>query len=344
MDRNILFSIEQNIKRLRAIKTKRIGKRKGKPKKEERRKTRGESCLTIPERQYRHLEKEQILLRVSVLLLLGIGVGEAIAGLYFGSIALVADGIHSLADSVVSMLVLTGILLSRRRPDMAFSHGYARAENLFGLLAAIVMIALGGLMLYESYLAALDPAPIRDAFLAIAVAVLAGSSSLVLALMKIRLSKKSGSLALKIEAYNSVKDGLSSFVVVAGIGLASLGLLYFDALAGIAISVMIIAVGYVSVKESSVVLMDGCLCPGLVDRFSSIALSVEGVLGIRDVRLRKVGRSIAGQATVRLDGSMTVAEAHRVTEGVKKRIINEFGDISDIVLEIEPSKRTPSRA
>ncbi|MEN3060073.1 MAG: cation transporter, partial [Candidatus Methanosuratincola petrocarbonis] len=220
MDRNILFSIEQNIKRLRAIKTKRIGKRKGKPKKEERRKTRGESCLTIPERQYRHLEKEQILLRVSVLLLLGIGVGEAIAGLYFGSIALVADGIHSLADSVVSMLVLTGILLSRRRPDMAF---------------------------------ALDPAPIRDAFLAIAVAVLAGSSSLVLALMKIRLSKKSGSLALKIEAYNSVKDGLSSFVVVAGIGLASLGLLYFDALAGIAISVMIIAVGYVSVKESSVV-------------------------------------------------------------------------------------------
>ncbi|MEN3016822.1 MAG: cation diffusion facilitator family transporter [Candidatus Methanosuratincola petrocarbonis] len=298
----------------------------------------------MPESRYEHLEREQILLRVSVFLLLGIGSGEVIAGLYFGSIALVADGVHSFADSVVSLLVLAGIMISRRRPDRAFSHGYARAENLFGLLAAMVMIALGGVMLYESYLAALDPAPIRNAALAIAVAILAGTTSLALAIAKIMLAKKSGSLALKIDAYNSTKDGLASFVVVGGVALSSLGLLYFDAVAGIAISAMIIAVGFVSIRESSVVLMDGCLCPGLIDRISSIALGVEGVQGVRDLRLRKVGRSIAGQAKIRLDGTITVEEAHRIAEAVKKRIINEFGDISDIMLEIEPSKGTPSRA
>lgn len=298
----------------------------------------------MPESRYEHLEREQILLRVSVFLLLGIGSGEVIAGLYFGSIALVADGVHSFADSVVSLLVLAGIMISRRRPDRAFSHGYARAENLFGLLAAMVMIALGGVMLYESYLAALDPAPIRNAALAIAVAILAGTTSLALAIAKIMLAKKSGSLALKIDAYNSTKDGLASFVVVGGVALSSLGLLYFDAVAGIAISAMIIAVGFVSIRESSVVLMDGCLCPGLIDRISSIALGVEGVQGVRDLRLRKVGRSIAGQAKIRLDGTITVEEAHRIAEAVKKRIINEFGDISDIVLEIEPSKGAPSRA
>ncbi|MEN3065425.1 MAG: cation diffusion facilitator family transporter [Candidatus Methanosuratincola petrocarbonis] len=298
----------------------------------------------MPESRYEHLEREQVLLRVSVFLLLGIGAGEVIAGLYFGSIALVADGVHSFPDSVVSLLVLAGIMISRRRPDRAFSHGYARAENLFGLLAAMVMIALGGVMLYESYLAALDPAPIRNAALAIAVAILAGTTSLALAIAKIMLAKKSGSLALKIDAYNSTKDGLASFVVVGGVALSSLGLLYFDAVAGIAISAMIIAVGFVSIRESSVVLMDGCLCPGLIDRISSIALGVEGVQGVRDLRLRKVGRSIAGQAKIRLDGTITVEEAHRIAEAVKKRIINEFGDISDIVLEIEPSKGAQSRA
>ncbi|MEM4658398.1 MAG: cation diffusion facilitator family transporter [Candidatus Methanosuratincola sp.] len=302
-----------------------------------------EPSLTIPSRQYKHLEMEQVLLRVSVFLLLAIGLGEILAGLYFGSIALVADGVHSLADSVVSTLVLAGIMISRRKPDGAFRHGYARAENLFGLLAAVVMITLGGLMMYESYLAVLDPEPIRDVLLAIVVAVLAGSSSITLALMKIRLAKRSGSLALKIEAYNSIKDGLASFVVVAGIALSSFGLLYFDAIAGMAISVMIIAVGYVSIKESSVVLMDGCLCPGLVERFSTLAMGVKGVAGVRDVRLRKVGRSIAGQAKIRLDGAMTVAEAHRLAETVKKRIISELGDISDIVLEIEPSNGARSR-
>jgi cation diffusion facilitator family transporter len=160
---------------------------------------------------------------------------------------------------------------------------------------------------------------------------------------KLRLAKKSGSLALKVDAYNSTKDGLASFVVVAGVALSSLGLLYFDAVAGIAISVMIIAVGYVSIKESSIVLMDGCLCPGLMDRISSLALGVEGVLGVRDLRLRKVGRSIAGQAKIRIDGSITVEEAHQIVETIKKRIISEFGDISDIVLEIEPSKEARSR-
>lgn len=269
--------------------------------------------------------------------------GEILAGVYFGSIALIADGVHSLADSVVSTLVLAGILISMRRPDGAFRHGYARAENLFGLLAAVVMIALGALMMYESYLAVIDPEPVRDALLAIVVAVLAGALSMALAFMKMRLARSSGSLALKIEAYNSIKDGLASFVVVGGVALSSLGFIFFDALAGMAISVMIVAVGYVSIKESSVVLMDGCLCPGLIDRFSAIALGVEGVRGVHDVRLRKVGRSVAGQAKIRLDATMTVEEAHRVAELVKKRIISELGDIPDIVLEIEPSKGTRSR-
>ncbi|MEJ5292183.1 MAG: cation diffusion facilitator family transporter [Candidatus Methanosuratincola sp.] len=283
------------------------------------------------------------MLRVSVFLLLLIGLGEILAGVYFGSIALIADGVHSLADSVVSTLVLAGILISMRRPDGAFRHGYARAENLFGLLAAVVMIALGALMMYESYLAVIDPEPVRDALLAIVVAVLAGALSMALAFMKMRLARSSGSLALKIEAYNSIKDGLASFVVVGGVALSSLGFIFFDALAGMAISVMIVAVGYVSIKESSVVLMDGCLCPGLIDRFSAIALGVEGVRGVHDVRLRKVGRSVAGQAKIRLDATMTVEEAHRVAELVKKRIISELGDIPDIVLEIEPSKGTRSR-
>ncbi len=303
----------------------------------------GESRLTIPERQYKQFEREQVLLRASVLLLFSIGLGEVVAGFWFGSIALIADGVHSFADSVVSVLVLAGVMISRRRPDSAFRHGYARAENLFGLLAAVVMIALGGLMMYESFLVIMDPVPIRDAFLAIVVAILAGSSSLTLALMKIRLAKTSGSLALKIEAYNSIKDGLSSFVVVAGVALSHLGLLYFDAIAGMAISVMIVAVGYVSIKESSVVLMDGCLCPGLLERFSAIAMGVKGVRGVSDVRLRKVGRSIAGQAKIRMDGGLTVDEAHRIAEEVKKRIISELGNISDIVLEIEPSSYQRSR-
>lgn len=274
---------------------------------------------------------------------MGIGVAEIAYGLLVNSISLVADGVHSLADSIVSALVLAGIVISKRMPNRVFSHGYARAETLFGLLAAVGMVVLGGLMFYESYSVLLSPSPIEGVNLAIAVAVASGVVSLALALLKLHLARSSGSLALRIDAYNSIKDGSASFVVVAGVGLSSLGYIQLDPLAGMVISVMIIAVGYFSIKESSVVLMDGCLCPERIERISSIALSVNGVLGIRDVRLRRLGRSVACQAVVMVDPSATVAEVHGITTALKKRIINEFPDISDIVLEIEPSEPASPR-
>ncbi|MDI9643826.1 MAG: cation diffusion facilitator family transporter [Candidatus Verstraetearchaeota archaeon] len=295
-------------------------------------------------RSYHHIKTEILALRISVAFLLAIGAVEILFGLSLGSIALIADGAHSLADSVVSVLVLVGISISRRRPDRIFSHGYKRAETLFGLLAAVAMMSLGGLMLYESYIALLEPVQIQDSMLAIAVAASAGISSAGLAVYKLGLARRSSSLAMKIDAYNSIKDGGASFVVVAGVWLSSLGFSYFDAVAGMAISFMIITVGYVSIKESSVVLLDGCLCPERLERIASIALRTEGVVGVRGVRLRSLGRSVAGQAVVELDGSLSVAEAHRISSEVKERIISEYGDISEMVIEIEPSGEKRSRS
>lgn len=294
--------------------------------------------MTSYEQRHRQIRTELVALRLSVVLLLSIGAAEVAYGIALESIALVADGVHSFADSAVSVLVLAGIAISRRKPDRVFSHGYAKAETLFGLLAAVTMISLGALMLYESYLALSDPTPIRDMPLAIAVAASAGAASLALAFYKLQLAKRSSSLALRIEAYNSIKDGSASIVVVVGVWMASLGYAYFDAVAGVIISIMIIAVGYVSVKESSVVLLDGCLCPERLERIYSIAMQTRGVAGMSGVRLRRVGRSVAGQAVVRVDGSLSVSDAHEVLSELKRRIISEYRDISELVLEIEPSE------
>lgn len=284
---------------------------------------------------------EERLLKASILVLLAIGAGEVVLGYYVRSIALIADGIHSWADMAVSILVFIGIWLTKRSPDKTFRHGYGRAETLFGLVAAFVMVMLGGIIMYESFLAYLSPVEILDPLLGTSVALLAGTISIAVAYLKWQRAKRTGSEALKVDAVNSIKDGSASFVVVAGIALSSAGLLFFDAIAGLIIGAMIIIVGWVSIKESSIVLMDGCLCGERVKVIFDLAQRVPGVRKMHSLKFRKVGRGIFAEATVQLEGGITVSEAHRIVSELKSMIMREDGEITRVTVEIEPHQEGP---
>jgi cation diffusion facilitator family transporter len=281
---------------------------------------------------------EERLLIISIFVLISIGVIEVVVGYMALSIALLADGAHSFADSLVSILVLAGIRLAKRGPDGKFHHGYGRAESLFGLIASMVVVAIGAIILYESYLAFFTPDQIVYPDLAIGIALFAGVVSMVIALFKLRLARKANSPALKVDAYNSLKDGSASFVVLVALVLASFGFHYFDAIGGVVISMMILAVAYVSIKESSIVLMDGCVCGDVFEVIYSAAEAVPGVKRLRNPKLRQVGRGIIVEAAVELDGGLSVAQAGEITSTIKKSIMDKNPDISKIILEIEPSE------
>jgi divalent metal cation (Fe/Co/Zn/Cd) transporter len=99
-----------------------------------------------------------------------------------------------------------------------------------------------------------------------------------------------GTNPTQVDAYNSLKDGAASFVVIVALILSSLGFHYFDAIGGMVVSVMILAVAYVSIRESSIVLMDGCICGDILEDIYGAAEGVPGVRKLRNLRLRQVGR------------------------------------------------------
>ena len=83
----------------------------------------------------------------SFLVQLMVGFSELIIGVFTLSIALVADGIQSFADAGVSLIVWTGLKLSRRKPDKRFHFGYHRVETLSSIAAALFMAIIGGITL-----------------------------------------------------------------------------------------------------------------------------------------------------------------------------------------------------
>ena len=266
-----------------------------------------------------------------------VGFAEIFMGTVTFSVALVADGIQSFADAGVSLIVWIGLRISGRAPDGKFHFGYHRVETFSSIVAAVFMATLGGIVLYESYREFLNPTTVANAEVAMLVALTAAAISSVLLVYKTRAAKKYGSIALKTDASNSIKDVLTSVTAFLGIALAKyFNLPQTDAIAGIIISMFVFTMVYAIIKEASLVLLDACQCPEILTEIENIAKSIIHVKSVRNVRLRKVGSYLTGDMHVAVDENMTVKEAHKIALEIEERTKNEIDEVLEMKVRIEP--------
>ena len=107
----------------------------------------------------------QKIAKISVITLLSIGVVEILMGHVSGSVVATADGIDSLSDAMISMIVLIGLRIAHRPADRKFPFGYHKVESFAALIAAIGMIGIGIFIFYHSFEALLDPSEIKQPIL-----------------------------------------------------------------------------------------------------------------------------------------------------------------------------------
>ena len=266
-----------------------------------------------------------------------VGLLELVMGVFTVSIALIADGIQSFADAGVSLIVWIGLRLSRKKPDKRFHFGYHRVETLSSIVAALFMATIGGITLYESYMEFLSPTAVVDPLLALVVASVATLVSSLLLIYKRRAAEKYGSLALKTDASNSIKDVLTSITAFVGIALSG----YFhipqtDAIAGIIISLFVFTMVYPTLKEASLVLLDSFHSPETIAAIENIANSIIQVKKVHSIRMRKLGSYLIGDMHIVLRNDMTVEEAHAIASQIEDRTIKEFDEIIEMNVIIEP--------
>jgi len=273
----------------------------------------------------------------SFLILVLVGIVEVFVGVFSLSVALVADGALSFADAAVSLIVWVGLRLSRKAPDGKFHFGYYRVETFSSVVAALFMTFLGGVILYESYLVLLLPRVLVNTTLAMIVALSAAAVALVLSIYKIKAAKKYGSLALKTDAFNSIKDVLTSVTAFLGILLSTyFHIAHADSIAGIIIALFVFSVAYSIVKEASLVLMDACQCTEILSDIENIAKSVKHVKEVHSIRMRKLGPYLMGDMHVVVDGDMSVREADQIATQIEEQVKKEFDEVAEIKVRIEP--------
>lgn len=262
----------------------------------------------------------QRIAKISVITLVSIGVAELIVGQISGSIVATADGIDSMSDALISLVVFFGLRLASRPANKKFPFGYYKVESFAAMIAAIGMVAIGLFILYQSYQALLQPHQIEQPILTMIVLASAGVISLHRAFQMRKIAHKYDLLSLKTDAKNSIKDGSASVIGFVSVLIASqLGFLQMDAIGGIIIAGYIFSVAYVSLKQSSLILVDAWYNPGLADVVKKL---VEERFGVEAVRVKSV--------VLRPAGMMAYAEVHIEADGNKK-----LADVEQLSIQIQ---------
>ncbi len=291
------------------------------------------------------LKAGQRIAKISVITLVAIGIAELAVGQISGSIVATADGIDSLSDALISLVVFLGLRLASRPANSKFPFGYYKVESFAAMLAAIGMIAIGSFILYESYQSLLQPHEIKQPVLTMVVLAAAGAISLHRAFQMRKIAQRYDLLSLKTDAKNSIKDGSASVIGFVSVLIATqLGFLQMDAIGGMIIAGYIFSVAYLSLKQSSLILVDAWHNPALGDMVKKMVEEKFGseAVRIRSVFLRPAGMMAHAEVHIEVDGNKKLTDVELLSVQVQTLIRSRFPRVERISI-IPHSKKGPLR-
>lgn len=257
-------------------------------------------------------------------------------GLLSGSIALVADGVHSLSDMTTDLAILLGVHIAAKEADQSHPYGHGRAETFSAGFIALLLAFVGLAMIYY---AVIDIAKGEIADLHIAVLV-AAIISVVVKEVLYRITKrvaiKSHSTALYANAWHQRSDALSSVVVVTGFISLKAGFNYGDQIAGVAVGLMIIWVGVKVISDCLRELTEGAVDSGTVERIKDIINANSSIRQWHKLRSRTVGREVFLDLHILVDPNLNVADAHKIAETLENTLHEQMSRPVNITVHIEP--------
>ena len=289
---------------------------------------------TLNNHRYREVRKVTLIGSLVDFLL---GVVKILVGWLAHSQALVADGIHSLSDLGTDFIVLYAAKHSHREADEDHPYGHGRIETLttVGLGIALIVVAFG--IGYDAV------RRMNDANLLLHPGVVALAVAVVSVIAKEAIYQYTKNAAIKLRsnmlmanAWHSRSDAISSIVVVIGVGGAMMGYPYLDAVAAIAVAVMIAKIGFDLIRASSRELIDTALEPEVVETIRKEIVGVDGVRALHMLRSRRSGGDALVDLHVQVDPHISVSEGHQIGDTVRRRLLERVDEVTDVTVHIDP--------
>ena len=260
-------------------------------------------------------------------------IAKATVGFMTGSLALLGDAIHSLADLANNVVALVVVRIASEPPDREHPYGHQKFETLavFGLAMLLAVLAI------EIVIRAIDRSD-REVVqtgwgLAVMLGVLVVNTGL--AVWERRWAQKLGSQILNADAQHTFADVMTTIVVITGWQLAARGYPWLDTVFALLVALLVMYLAYGLFRRAVPVLIDSISHEP--EEIVEILRDVDGVRKVRRVRSRWVGSKPAVDVVIAVAPELPTSAAHEVADAIEQVLLEKFS-MDDVTVHIEPDQ------
>lgn len=263
-------------------------------------------------------------------------------GIIGHSSAILADGIHSISDTVTDALVYAMVRLSSKGVDERYRYGRGKFETLAAFLISILLVVVAMGMLLAS---------IKDVWAAVNgvmlerphnIALIVGIIAVIVKEGLYQYTRltgiKTGSQALKAYAWHHRADALSTAATLLGVaGAMFLGEHWriLDPIAAIAVSLLILILAYRLGRPAVEELLEVSLPDEEKETISAIITNTPGVKAFHNLRTRRNGNLRVVDCHVKVDGELSVAQSHEITREIERQLSDALDEVMTNI-HVEP--------
>ena len=265
-----------------------------------------------------------------------LALGQITIGLFANAQSLVADAFHTLSDLLADALVMFANRRGAQPADEDHPYGHARIETAASLALGLLLVVVGAGFLASSGLRLQQggAAPVLHPLaLWMALATLAAKEGLFRFMLNV--GREMRSPMLEANAWHARSDAASSLVVALGIGGSLLGFSYLEPLAAAIVGFMIARMGVKLAYEAVRELIDTGLDERELETLRVSISTTPGVLGLHELRTRKMAHRVLVDAHVQVSPRITVSEGHRIAEAVRGRVRKAHHNVQDVLVHID---------
>jgi cation diffusion facilitator family transporter len=262
---------------------------------------------------------------------------KIIMGLLVSSMALIADGVHSLSDMFTDFAVIIGAKIGSKKPDQDHPYGHGWAETFAALFIALLLVIVAGGMIYKAAESITVQKISKIGFAVLAVAIISIVAKEYCFFITQKVAIKFSSSMTYANAWHHRSDAFSSIAVAIGAVASMFGFGYADQIATIIVGVMIIWVAIKILGDSVGQFTARAVDARTNEQITKIIASQSQIRNWHKLRTRVVGRELFMDLHILVDPERKITEAHDIAEKLENEMHRQITQPVNITVHIEPN-------
>lgn len=256
-------------------------------------------------------------------------------GLITGSVAMTADGFHSMFDGTSNVIGLLGMGLAGRPADQDHPYGHQKYETFASAVIAVMLLLAAWRVGSSAFERLMDPGtgPRVDTM---SFVIMIGTLlvNIGVTTYERKVGQRLRSEILIADASHTGSDVLVSLGVIVGLAGVKLGFPLADPIIGLVVAGAIVLAAVRVFKSANATLSDQARIPA--DDICEVVLHVNGALGCHEIRTRGTASEVYVDLHVQVDPRASVSEGHAIAEEVEKAVCDGFEQVVDVIAHLEP--------